>query len=271
MYRYWEQVDLSPDGEGSGSGSGSTGAETPSPTTTTTSQSQTLDDEADDGGLGGSRNDEKIIATFQAALERAGNNAVTLAERLYRDNYQQRERNRQLAGEVTQLRNRLPEGAVVLTGDDLAAYQAYTQLGKPTDLAAALETSQRQAAELQNLQRSGLLRQVADATGYVYEVLRTLDKPELEFAVDQTDQGPVAYVTYPTGEGDTKERKPLAEYAALQWKAFMPSLQPQGAPKGTDYPAQRQDDKAVKRDVTETMIDKRYVTPLRADKKKQAQ
>lgn len=255
MYKTWREY-LSPDGEGGAGGEPPTPAAPPAPAPSPTPTPTTVDDDDDYDSGGGS--DTRITEAYQAALQRANNSAAILAEQLWRDNYQLRHRKRTLTTELNQLRTRLPEGAVVLSGEEATAYQTYQQLGKPSDLQAALEEKKRQAAELTALQRSGLLRQVADATGYVYEVLKTLDKAELVFEVEPGEQGPVAYVSYPTGQDDTRERKPLAEYAALHWKAFIPSLQPAGAPKGTLYPTQRLDDKAANKDVAETMIDQTY-------------
>jgi hypothetical protein len=259
MYKTWREC-LSPEGEGGAGGDIPTPAAppapAPAPAAPSPTPSTTVDDDDDDEPGGGS--ETRITESYQAALQRANNSSAMLAEQLWRENYKLRHTKRTLTTELNQFRNRLPEGAVVLSGEEATAFQTYQQLGKPGDLQAALEEKQRQAAELTALQRSGMLRQVADASGYVYEVLKTLDKPELVFEVEPSEQGPVAYVSYPTGQDDTRERKPLAEYAAANWKAFLPSLQPQGAPKVTLYPSQRLDDKAAKKDVAGNMIDKTY-------------
>ena len=177
-------------------------------------------------------------------LTQYNGDAARMAERLadvLNDNFKGREKNRTLEAENERLKaNQKPEGAVVLTGDDVKAYEAYTALGKPDEIKAKLGERDTFEGELTGLKRDATLRDVAQEAGFAFPVLKRLGADrEYEIRDEQRDGKPVKrpYIK----DGDTF--KPLDEYAAqdAEWAPFLPSLRPTEAATGTtarSYPTQ---------------------------------
>ena len=169
---------------------------------------------------------------FQQALDAHKGDVQKFATRLFEDNYQLRTNNRELRGKTA------PEGSVILQGDELALWNAYKGLGKPTELvlASALDPFKTDLgkaqgelttakAELAQYKRNALLRDVADAAGVVYGVLATLDKPELSYEIaDDKDKDGKAIKVVKVKEGD--QVVDLDAYAAQKWSVFLPALRP---------------------------------------------
>lgn len=194
-------------------------------------------------GGGGDNHDQSGAAAFQQALQAHQNDLQRFATELFDDNFTLRRANRDLRNQVA------PAGSVILQGDDLTRWQAYQALGAPTDLVlastvtpvrtdlanaqSALATAQ---AEITTLKRGALLREVADASGMVYSVLSTLDKPDLGYTVtDGKDKEgkPVKTIKVKAGDQETE----LDAYAAQHWRAFLPALRPTQS-SGTPFVAQ---------------------------------
>jgi len=196
---------------------------------------------------GANSSNDTIARGIERLLERNGNDANAALLVLYRDNYDLREANRQLKSQVP------AEGATVLTGDDAAAWAAYTQLGKPADLQAAIAQRDQAQGDLAKLQRSAMIRTAAEAAGYKPTVLESLDAQTggaATYEVREVEQdgkrAKVAYVK--VGES---EAQPLDQYAQAQWADFLPALvtQPQATqPPGTPYPAQQSGGRAAETD-----------------------
>lgn len=157
-------------------------------------------------------------AAFQRLLERNNSDALRLAEQLYRENHDYRERNRTLQGQLP------AQGAVVLSSEDAARWQQYTQLGAIPDLQTAIQERQTLQTELATLKQDAVLRDVADTAKVKFSVLKTVGAG-LEYVIkDETVSGKPAKVVYiKDGETETK----LDDYANTHWADFLPALRAQ--------------------------------------------
>jgi hypothetical protein len=149
---------------------------------------------------------------YQRLLERHNNDALGMARTLYDENFQYRQRIRDLEG-------RLPaQGAVVLPAEDAARWQAYQQLGAVDALTQQLQAAQTAQSELTGLRRDAQLRQVAEVAGYKPAVLGRLAG---ELAMEVREAEGKKSVVVKDGDKET----PLAEYAQTHWADFLPALQ----------------------------------------------
>jgi hypothetical protein len=209
-------------GEGGGGGAGSQNQNQPQP----------------QGGGTGGRDEATILEGLQNLIRRQGGADAT-AQLLYHENARHRER-------IRQLEQQLPgEGAVVLTGDQAAAWQTYQGLGAPNDVQQRLTAAEQAQNELAGLRRAEQIRGVAEAAGYRPTVLERLAEG-LEFEVrEEQRDGQTARVPYVvSGEGQQQQATPLADYAQQHWADFLPALRaeqqqqpPQGG--GVTYPRQQ--------------------------------
>ena len=177
-----------------------------------------------------------VQASFDRLLSNRGGDSSAVGLMLYQENYQLRERRRQLEEENTQLRAKLPgEGAIVLNRAEAQRWQAYQALGNPEEVQTSL-------TELQTLRRNGELSQIAEVVKYKPSVFQKLDK----------DAGGLAYEVKEIEENGKKEKRafvtvkdqagaeqtiPLQQYAEQHWSDFLPALrnEQQAAPSGTDF------------------------------------
>jgi hypothetical protein len=201
-----------------------------------------------DAGEGGRDDDTARTVGFQKLLDRYGQDAMRLAESLHHENFQARQRARELEARVQDLQGQVPgEGAVVLTGDDAAAWAAYRELGAPDTLQTAVTERDELQGRLQGLEREAQIRAVAEAAGFKPSVLAKLEATaraegrELAFEVRDVEQdGAIVKTPYVT-DGETQTS--LTEYAAQEWADFLPALAatPQGGEPvpGTPYPSQQ--------------------------------
>jgi hypothetical protein len=176
--------------------------------------------EQEGGGSGGSggNDDANVNSSFQRRLERFNNDAMLMANELYRENYRERESNRRLREQVTELQGRIPaEGAHVLTGDDVARWQAYTQLGQPTELQQRIEAGTTAIQERDSLRRDTAIRQAADVAGYKPSVLARLAGDIPITIRDNNGQNEVVVTV------DGKDVQ-LTVYAEQHWADFLPAL-----------------------------------------------
>lgn len=159
----------------------------------------------------------------QSLMTKHGGDAGAVAALLYQENYQYRERIRQMQEQIP------PKDAVILT--DPADLEAWNGRG---DLAAQLEQAQQQ---LTAYERRQAISSAAAAAGYKESVLAGL--------VAQIDQPAALETAEKDGEtiatiriGEEADPIPLADYASEHWADFMPALQPEERPTGTNYPGQ---------------------------------
>jgi hypothetical protein len=175
----------------------------------------------DDGLPQGGEADEGVADKFQARLAKMKGDAQAFAFQLYRDNYDLRQKNAELRGKVP------AEGAVILTGDDATRWQAYTALGAPDEVQAALSEGSTAKAEAARLQRAQTVQQAAQAAGFKPAVLERLigDLPLALAdgkATVQTEAGAVD----------------LAAHAEAAWPEFLPALRTSADPLPPRVPSQ---------------------------------
>lgn len=180
---------------------------------------------ANPGGLS-----EAALAAFNSRLAKLEGNSTALAQILFGENYN-------LRGELRELKPKIiPDGAVVLTGDDAKSWAEYQALGKPADLKAGLDQRNQFQGELEQSKREASVRKAADAAGYKYSVLAEREElarvrgKALTFDVREVDKdGKKQLVAY-VKEGDTE--RPLVDYAQENWADHLPALQagPGGSP-----------------------------------------
>jgi hypothetical protein len=186
------------------------------------------------GGSGsGSDTDANVTGSFQRRLERFNNDAMLMANELYRENFRERESNRRLRDQVTELQGRIPaEGAHVLSADEAKLWTAYQAMGQPTELQQRIEQGQTAIQERDGLRRDTTIRQAADAAGYKPSVLARL-AGDVALSVREADGKQEALVTV---EG--QQPVPLTEYAQQHWADFLPALtaQSQGQQQQTGVP-----------------------------------
>ena len=176
---------------------------------------------ADDKDKGG---DPPWLAGLANLIARNGGNTSVAAEILYKEKYEQRERIRELEGKVP------PAGAVVLTAEQAAQWQAYQGLGAPDALTAALKERDDAKGELAKTQRERTLQQAAEVYGYNPAVLAKLPGFEQPVALkERTENGKVIRTAVVQAEGG---EVPLNELVQRDYAEFLPALQP-NQPKGT--------------------------------------
>jgi len=161
------------------------------------------------GGQGGGTGGSDPTVAFQNLLARSSD-AAALARQLFEENFRYRTELREAQGKIP------AQGAAVLTAEQSLAWAAYQQLGAPD----AVQTTIQQAAALK---RDLEIRDVAAASGYTLDVLRTL-AGDLQFEVraETKDNAPVQAVYVKVDSKDV----PVEQYATEKWAAFLPALKP---------------------------------------------
>lgn len=199
-----------------------------------------LDANGDGGGEGNPQGGANPTASFQRLLERHNQDALAMAQRLFDENYQYRERIRTLEAQAP------AQGSVVLSAEEAGRWAQYQQLGSVETVQQGLQQRDQFQGELAGLRRAETLRSVAEVAGYKPGVLGNLDRmakaegKDLAFEVREVDGKRVAYVK----DGTTETT--LTDYANQQWADFLPALQQapaQGSQSaaqqpGTRFPAQ---------------------------------
>jgi hypothetical protein len=127
--------------------------------------------------------------------------------------------------------------------------------------------------QLDTLAREDVLRKAADATGFVFDVLKDADAlatkvggKTLTYDVRETEQDGKRVRQAFVKDGDTE--KPLNEFAQENWASLMPSLavkQDTGAQRqGTYYPPQHQgsggNQPKTAKQATEATLNKSYAS-----------
>lgn len=161
-------------------------------------------------------------ATAAVIAKNGGDPSKAVLE-LTRENYKLRDKNRELRGKVT------PEGAVILTGDDAKAWQAYRDLGKPEDLKATRDERDTLKADGAKRAKADLHQQIAGDTFNVKVLSTLLDSNNVTVELREEKLGQKDIVTPYVKDGG-KDVK-LLDYAKKHWAEFLPSLIRQDAPK----------------------------------------
>lgn len=213
-------------------------------------------DEGNPGGTGGGDNDtatdDRVQRSLAKLLKRHDGDAASVATLLFTENKEYRDKLRATEATITELKGKVPaEGALVLTPDQAATWQAYQGLGKPEDL-------EKLKGELTTMQRRQLLSQAAGAHGYKEAVLGTLvgDLPlEIRDVEKDGKKQAAAFV-----KDDKGQETALPEYAAANWADFLPSLAAVPTPPaGTPFPRQNTGGRPPQpKSIVQQELDKRY-------------
>lgn len=172
-----------------------------------------------------------LVKAAQGLVERSGGDALAAVVKLLDEAHDGREERRVLRVELDGLKAKLPEGAVILTGDDAKAWPAYTALGKPDDLAATVATGKTASEQLAAIDAQKTLDEAATLTGLKAKPLAGLLKAHDRRVVVEDVTGEdgkvsrVAMVKPLSGEG---ESKPLADFAATDLADYLPALKADG-------------------------------------------
>ena len=210
MVRFFRSVKLfTADNGGGGSGSG--GGGNPAPANPPTSPPAT------NGG-----NQPDLAGQIANLIARQGSPDAALML-LMQENYQYRDQNRQL-------RERVPDGAVVLSGDDAQRWRGYQALGQLDELRTCLTEREQAQTELATLRSQATMRTVAEAMQWKPSVLERL-AGNVTF-ITKTE-GEQTTITVKDGDGET----PLQAYADTHWGEFMPALTTDATParRGTGF------------------------------------
>lgn len=168
---------------------------------------------------------------FKVALKKHGDDMAGLARKAFDDAEGLRREN-------AELRGKLPvEGAVVLHGEPLTAYQELLKLGTPSEIRSLVEQGSEALTEANNFRREKLLAEAAEPYGFVPKVLAKLAGADLAIEIKDGPQRmgrttKVAEVVTTTKDdkgADVIKRTPLDKYAQDTWPEFLPSLRGQKA------------------------------------------
>jgi hypothetical protein len=174
------------------------------------------DDDDDDEGTGRARSFQQMMARATSA-EAAG-------EELFRDNFKLREERRTLRQQVADLQGKMPEGSMVITKEQAAAFEAYQKLGTPEEAAKKLEEGTAAAAKLTQMEKGTQAADAAKALKFspeVFQKLTQLDGLEVVTKTVQLDGKPVSAVYLKKADGTEVE---AIEYAKANWAPFQAAL-----------------------------------------------
>lgn len=161
---------------------------------------------------------------FQSRLAKMNGDAMAFATTLFDENFQHRQKIRELEGKVP------ADGSVVLSKADATRWEEFKALGKkPDELKQALKSSEDLTGEIATLKRKDVLRDVAEV-GFAdsklkLSVLEDLDgKAEgIEYKIkeEKDKAGNTRKVVYVVSEG---KESPLETFAAEKWADYVPAL-----------------------------------------------
>lgn len=163
---------------------------------------------------GGNPPTNEIQASLQRLIERNSGGVDGVAQLLFRENHDYREQLRTLKAQLP------PEGAVVLTGDQVQAWQAYTALGDHATLGTQVQELTQARQQLAALQQQITLNEASQLLGWKAAALQRLARADgVAIEIEERDGSRIPVVR-------ESERKtiPLAEWAQQHWAEFLPAL-----------------------------------------------
>ena len=204
------------------------------------------------GGATGSREAEEVVRNL---LARTGLTTTEVPEgarkvmrKLAKENFKYRQKNRDLEGRVA------PEGAVILSGDDATAFEAFKALGlKPEEVTSAVQERDTLKTANEALRRDGIVRSAAEALNFKASVLgdlvtsKGLEVEIREVEVEENGSKVNKSLPHVKAAGDEKAKwELLSSYAERDLKDYLPALKSnEDRAKGVQYPEQHGTDKAL--------------------------
>lgn len=192
-------------------------------------------------------NDVDITSVVEGMLTKAGGDPTEAMGTLVNDNYELRNKNRDLRTENDKLKKGTPEGSVMMSKDDVAEYESYKALGKPKEVGDKLTELGTVKTELGDLKTNTMVRTAAEAHRYKHTVLGDLVKAKgltLEMGESEVDvkgekkKVPTAFVV----DEAKKTRVELNKVVDEQFGDYIPALvlpEGQGQPTGTPWVSQQ--------------------------------
>jgi hypothetical protein len=195
--------------------------------------------------------EQRLLDAFSSIANKQGG-ADAAGVLLLQENKAYRQEINKLKADLAAAQGKLPgEGAVILDGEQAAAWSAYQELGKPDEL-------KQLRGEYTQLQRNQLFQQAAAAHGYKAAVLGQLPGVgELSIEVREVEQdgkkNQVAFVK----NGDGQER-PLPDYVKDTWSDFIPALtaEQKSQASGTPWPKQDVSSQGADTSVTNSYLER---------------
>jgi hypothetical protein len=180
----------------------------------------------DPGNPGGGAGGQDPASAFQRLLDQNKNDGLAVASKLFDENFQLREKNRELKGKLP------TDGAVVLSADDAKEWQAFKALDKKAeDVKKALDSSAE--LEKQNKELAGMesLRELSDIgldgsklkISVLKDQMQRFPDAELTFKSEKDKDGNEAKVAYIKPDKDSKELA-FTEFATDKFADYLPSL-----------------------------------------------
>jgi hypothetical protein len=140
---------------------------------------------------------------------------------LTRDNGRYRDRHREDQTKITELEGKLPkDGAVVLTKEQAADFEAYTKLGKPAEVSSAISDGAQAKAQLAARVKRDHVHEAAKVLGWqpsLAERIRGIDEGSITFKdeeIEQNGKKVAARVPYLTPAGEKQTPVKLVDYVA---------------------------------------------------------
>ena len=118
------------------------------------------------------------------------------------------------------------KSSVTLTAAQAAEWQAYKAIGKPADIERAVKEHPALAVQHATYKREAAMRDVVEAAGVKFNVLKKLAGPDLVFETKPVKgkDGKHADVLHVRDDGG--RAVPFDDYAAKHWAEFLPALKP---------------------------------------------
>lgn len=155
---------------------------------------------------------------------KGGGDAMKTLEALVSENYELRGKNRELRLEVTTASAKVPEGARVLTADEVKQFDLYLSLGKPETIGATLTQHGELVIKHEDMVRNNTVRSAADIAGYKHTVLGDLVKVHnLQLEVGERDDKGIKKPAVFVKEGN--QSLPLEDVIKSRYADYVPALQ----------------------------------------------
>lgn len=195
---------------------------------------------------GGGKETPAPAPDYSALLAKHSGDANALAMALVSENAGLRSATDRLKAEYADIKKQVPaSGSRVLSADEAKELDAYLGLGKPADLAKALDSGKEATGKVAAFEREKLLADAAKPYGYSPSVLAKLAGADLAIEVvdgkgkDGKPAKVAEVVAIEKGKDgkDVEKRTSLDEYAKQHWAEFLPSLEPKAEPPARTTPS----------------------------------
>lgn len=167
----------------------------------------------------------ELASKIESLLRKNDNQPNKVIEKLFEENFSLRDKRRQDKSQyeqrIKELQDKAPGAdAVVLSGEELAAWNELKEMGGPAAVKARLQELTPYQEKVQAIEREKRLAELAEPHHYNPKVLGTLLSDELAEKAEYDKKQKKVYLNLEEG----KERISLDQYAEQHWKDFLPAL-----------------------------------------------